>query len=229
MENKRKLTDLEKHIYNKHLAISRSKRNKPFKLKRDFSDIEDTEKHKYLSRISVLVNKHSEINLDVFFEAPYELYKDVSYFGLDYFSSMRAIKSYTLYKKQLLLLDPDSQLDSIKESLKFISHFCIDNKIYFHQYHLHKTADLFTWMKHYKENKINIYSIMEFPNIFSTAKQLTEEVQKFFLSSFLDQFHNFYSKYNNSTIIKPYIQKAFPILSNFVQNQLTSSTKPLSY
>jgi len=229
MENKRSLTELEKQIYNKHLAVSRSKRNKPFKLKTNFLDIENTAKHKFLTRISTLVHKHPEINLDIFFSAPYDLYRDVQYFDLEYFASMRAVKSYTTYKQQLLLKDPDLQLDSIKDSLKFICHFCIENNIKFYQYHLHKTADLFTWMKHYKENKINIYSVMEFKDIYSSAKQLTEEVQKFFLSTFLENFQTFYFKYNNSNIIKPYIQKAFPILSNFVQTQLTSSSKSLLY
>ena len=96
------ITELEKLLYNKHLATSRKLKNKPFKLKGDFSDVIKTDKAKYLKRISVLFKKHPEIDPDVFFSAPYKLYPDVEYFGLDYFSTMRAIKAYTNYKKKLL-------------------------------------------------------------------------------------------------------------------------------
>ena len=221
------LTDLEKLLYNKHLAVSRSIKNKPFKFKKDFSDITNTEKAKYLKRISVLFKKHSEIDPNTFFEAPYKLYPDIEYFGLDYFSTMRAIKAYTTYKRQLLLTDPDTQLSDVKKSLQFIANFCLSEKIYFHQYQFHKSADLFTWMKHYKENKINIYAMFGFKNIFSSVKNLAEDVQRFFISDFVDQFQNLYGLFNNSVKLKPYIEKAYPVLELFVEKQLTSDKNHL--
>lgn len=225
MENQNQLTDLEKHIYNKHLAISKIEKNKPFKLKRDFSDIVSTDKHKFLKRISILFAKHPELDQDLFFKAPYKLYPDVIYFGLDYFSTMRAVRSYTIYKKQIFLQDPDSQLEFTKDSLRFISTFCIQNKIHIHQYPYHRTTDIYTWMQHFKQNQISIYSVMEFPDIYSNLRNLSEDVQKFFLSNFVDQFQTIQTKYNNSKQLKPYIQKALPILSNFVNSQLTSNSK----
>ena len=223
MENLKQITELEKHIFNKHLAVSRSEKNKPFKLKKDFSNIVDTDKHKFLKRISILLKKHPEINPDTFFKAPYALYPDVEYFGLDYFSTMRAVRSYTTYKKQLFIQDPDSQLNHVKESLKFIANFCIQNKIYFHQYPYQRHSDIFVWMQHYKQNKINIYSVMEFTNIFSSVKNVAEDVQKFFVGEFVQQFQTLYTSYNNSKELKPYIQKAIPVLSDFVEKQLTQS------
>lgn len=225
MENQNHLTELEKLLFNKHLAVSRSERNKPFRIRKDFTDIANTDKHKFLKRLSVLFQKHPEINPDLFFKAPYKLYPDVQYFGLDYFSTMRAVKAYTTYKKQVFIQDPDSQIEQVKDSLKFIAHFCIENNLYFHQYPYHRTTDLFTWMQHYKQNKINAYSVMEFPNIFSSVKSLAEDIQKIFVSEFVEQFQNLYSSYNKSQELKPYIQKAIPVLSNFVERQLTSSTK----
>lgn len=225
MENQKTITELEKLLFNKHLAVSRSEKNKPFKLKKNFNDIIDTDKHKHLKRISILFSKHPEINPDTFFKAPYRLYPDVQYFGLDYFSTMRAVKAYTTYKKQIFLQDPDSQLEQVKESLKFIAHFCIENNLYFHQYPYHRTTDLFTWMQHYKQNKINAYSVMEFPNIFSSVKSLAEDIQKIFVSEFIEQFQNLYMSYNKSQELKPYIQKAIPVLSDFVERQLTSISK----
>lgn len=225
MEKSSQLTELEKHLFNKHLAVSRSERNKPFKLKKNFEDVVGTDKHKFLKRISVLFIKHPEINPDLFFKAPYKLYSDVQYFGLDYFSTMRAIKAYTTYKKQVFLQDPDSQIEQVRDSLQFIARFCIENNIYFHQYPHHRNADLFTWMQHYKQNKINVYSVMEFPNIFSSVKSLAEDIQKIFVSEFVEQFQTLYTSYNKSQNLKPYVQKAIPALSNFIERQLTSNSK----
>lgn len=222
MESQPELTQLEKLLFNKHLAVSRSEKSKPFKTRKNFSDIANTDKHKFLKRISTLFGKHPEIDPDIFFKAPYKLYPDVDYFGLDYFSTMRAVKAYTTYKKQLFLQDPDSQVEQVKESLRFIANFCISQGIYFHQYQFHKTADMYTWMKHYKENKINVYSVMGFMNIFSNVKGLADDVQKFFIGEFVEQFQRLYMTYNQSQLLKPYMQKATPVLSKFVQDQLTN-------
>ena len=226
--NMESLTELERTLYNYHLRISRSSRNKPFKLKKQFEDLSGTEKHTHLKRLAVLVKKHPEIDLDTFFEAPYKLYPDVEYFGLDYFSSMRAIKSYTMYKKMTFLQDPDTQIESVKKSLRFMANFCIQNNILLHQYPHHRTADMFTWMVHYKENKINIYSMMEFRDIYSAVQSLAEDVRAFFVSDFVDQFKNLYTSYNKSQSLKPFLKKAVEHINNFVSNELTK-TKNKAY
>ncbi len=215
------MSELEKLIYNKHLAVTRSLKNKPFRFKKDFSDIVDTDKHKHLKRLAIFLRKHPDVELNVFFEAPYKLYPDVAYFGLDYFSSMRAIRAYTLYKKMIFLKDPDSQIESVKESLKFIANFCIEEKILLHQYPHHKISDHFTWMTHYKENKINILSMMEFKDVYSSVQTLAEDIQRFFVQSFIEQFKKLYISYNNSLKLKPFLRKAVQQLNNFVSTELT--------
>jgi hypothetical protein len=225
MDSQHGMTQLEKLLFNKHLAVSRSEKNKPFKTRKNFDDIVNTDKHKFLKRISTLFAKHPEIDPDLFFRAPYKLYPDVEYFGLDYFSTMRAIKAYTMYKKQIFLQDPDSQVDQVKESLRFIANFCVSQGIYFHQYQFHKTSEMYTWMTHYKQNKINIYSVMGFSDIFSNVRSLADDVQKFFVGEFVEQFQSLYVAYQNSSVLKPMVQRAVPVLSKFVQQQLTT-TKP---
>ena len=221
------VTDLEKAVYNKHLAVSRSIKNKPFKLKQRFDDLIGTDKHKFLKRISNLFKKHSEIDINTFFEAPYKLYPDVEYFDLEYFSSMRAVKSYTMYKKIKLLKNPDEQVDEIEKSLRFIANFCIQENIHFHNYIRHTTADMCTWFKHYKENKINLYSLFEFTDVFSIATQASQDLQAFFADDFLNHFKTLHSSYNNSNNAKPFVKKAFTVLSNFVNQQLTSKKNPV--
>jgi hypothetical protein len=214
------ITELEKHLYNKHLITSRSIKNKPFKVKKDFADIIDTDKHKFLKRISVLFKKHPEIDPDLFFKAPYELYKDVEFFGLDYFSTMRAVKAYTTYKKQMFLQNPDCQIEQVKASLHFIVKFCIENEIYLHQYPYHRSSDLFTWMTHYKQNKINLYSLFEFSDLFSSVQTLAEDIKRLYVKDFIDQFKNLYVQYQNSKLVKPYLKKTIPILNEFVRKNL---------
>lgn len=222
------LSELEKQIYNKHLIVSRKTRNKPFKVKKDFANVLNTPIPKFLKRLATLFNKHPEIDINVFFEAPYRLYPDVQYFDLEYFASMRAVKSYTLYKKQIFLQDPDSQLESVKASVRFIAQFCIEKKIHFHQYPFHRTTDMYSWIEHYRQNCINIYVMMEFPNVLGSVQQLANDLQKFFLSNFVENFYSLYENYNNSSQIKPFLKKSFPILSNFVSSQLTNSKNPIS-
>lgn len=217
------LTELEKLLYNKHLIVSRTLKNKPFKIKKNFDDVVGTDKHKYLVRLSTLFKKHPEINPEVFFQAPYKLYPDVEYFGLDYFSTMRAVKAYTTYKKTLFLQDPDEQIDDVKRSLEFIAKFCVHSRIYFHQYPFHRTSDIFSWMTHYKENKINIYSVMEFTDVFSSIQNLSEDVRNLFVHEFVEQFKNLYVLYSKSTTLKPYMKKAIPALNNFINQQLTAN------
>lgn len=208
-------------LYNKHLAVSKSLRRKPFKLKKDFSDIVDTEKHKHLKRISTLFKKHPELDPDLFFKAPYMLYPDVQYFSLEYYSSLRAIKSYTTYKKTIMLQDPDQQIESVKNSFKFIANFCVQNKIHLHNYARFQLADNYAWMTHYKQNKINLYCLFEFSDVFTSLKNLAEDVQRFFVGELLDQFQTLYINYNKSQHLKPYVKKAFPVLSDFVHKQIS--------
>lgn len=215
------LTELEKLLYNKHLAVSRSEKGKPFKLKRDFRDIVGTPKHKFLQRISTLFKKHPEIEYDTFFRSPYRLYPDVEYFDLEYFSSMRAVRSYTMYRKMQFLQDPDSQLESCKESLHFIANFCVKEGIHLHQYPFHRNSDVFTWMSHFKQNKINIYTMMEFSDVLSAVQSLAEDVQKFYVGQFVENFKSLYINYIKSEKLRPYLKKAFSTLNNFINRELT--------
>ena len=172
------MTEFEKQIYNKHLAISRSSRNKAFKLKKDFSKFEDDARYLYIKKLSIFFTKYSEVDMDMYFSAPYKLYLDVEYFDLNYFASPRAIKSYSIYKQELEQLSPDKQLDDVKKSLQFIAKYCLKNNISLDKYIYHKNIGIHPeWMYHIKLNNINLYSLMEFPNILDSINELSEEDQ----------------------------------------------------
>ena len=223
------MTDLEKIIYNKHLAISRSSRNKPFSLRSNFEQLENEPKVTIpLKRLSIFFTKHNDVNFDTYFIAPYALYPDVQYFDLSYFASPRGIKSYTIYKQQLLKTSPDEQINDVKESLIFISRFCIENNIQLPRYITFTKSKIEPeWFYHYKTNKINLYSLMEFENLSIIINKLPIDEKELLLGDFGVNFFTYKNKYNNSKELKTYLQKAFLKIKLFVDKNLNSSkTEP---
>lgn len=218
------MTDLEKRIYNKHLAVSRSLRNKPFKLKNDFNDFEDSPKYGSIKRLSIFFNRYPDINMDIYFMAPYKLYSDVQYFDLNYFASPRAIKSYTIYQQQLQQLSPDKQINEIKESLVFISRFCLQHKIQLHDYPDFKLQGMEPeWVYHCKQNKINPYSLMEFTGIFPYINEMPFDERELLLGNFGRNYLDYRTRYNNSKELKPFLSAAFTKLKFFIDKSLKSS------
>lgn len=221
------MTELEKRIYNKHLAVSRSLRNKPFKLKNNFTGFEDDSKYISVKRIAVLATKYPDLDLDTYFMAPYKLYPDVEYFDLGYFASPRALKSYTIYKQELLHKSPDSQIEDVTDSLRFIAKFCIDNSIDLTEYPTFCLKGIEPeWMYHIKKKQINLYSLMEFSNISDLINQIPSDEQELLLGDFALRYFDYKSKYLNSSKLRPFLQEAFIKIKLFIDKNL-NKTKQL--
>ena len=72
------MTDItlsEKNIYNKYLAVTRSSQGKPFKLRKQFDDLDD-HKTACLKKLSLFFNKFKHVDMDDFFSAPWRIYND---------------------------------------------------------------------------------------------------------------------------------------------------------
>lgn len=95
-----------KRIYNNHLAESRKARKKPFRLRKDFTNLKPSV-IRTLERLESFFNKHKQIDICDFFKAPYEIYPNDEYFDLDFFISYKAISTYNLYKKSKSELNTD--------------------------------------------------------------------------------------------------------------------------
>ena len=176
------MTSFEKHIYNTYLAVSRSSNNKPFRLRKNFDKIDATQ-FVHIKRIAVFLKKFPHIKVEEFFKAPYSLYSDEKYFPLDYFSSLKATKSYTLYQKKAINLDPDSdeQLANIKQSLVHILNFCTEARVDPQIYINHKTNNEYTFMVHLKEHKVNVYTLLGYEMFEKNLKSRDPEVIKFII------------------------------------------------
>ena len=79
-------------IYNTYLRVSRTKKNLPFKLRKDFSDIQKEERYPILLKLENFFKRNPYVNLNDFFEAPYHVYEDEKDFILDFYLSQKAVK-----------------------------------------------------------------------------------------------------------------------------------------
>ena len=124
------MTAAEQYIYNCYLETSRKLNNKPFKYRKDFEGFEEKEEYILVSKLSRFFAKYSNINIKDFFEAPYFVYNE-KYFDLKFFTTQKAIKSYTAYQNKFLPENPDHEqsIQKIKDSFIFLYNFFKDKGI----------------------------------------------------------------------------------------------------
>lgn len=209
------LSDLEKNIFNCHLASSRSAVNKPFKLRKKFDNIDDSTRY-YLGRLMVFFQKFPEINMRDYFEAPHKVYSDSAYYDLAYFASPKGVKTYSLYKKQRNLSDLDSQLDFVKEGIKFIGEFCMENGLTLEEYI--EGGELPLWLTHAKENHLVPATLFIVPNVVDRVAQMGPELAELYLGEFGLNIRNQKIYYIKSQKLKPYIEKITPKLKQLLEN-----------
>lgn len=89
-------TDFEKAIYNVYLKESRSAKNQPYKLRKDFSKVNSTITL-CLKKLSDFFIKHKEIKPNDFFKAPYSVYPEGDTFDLKFFTTQKAISVYKIF------------------------------------------------------------------------------------------------------------------------------------
>jgi len=198
------LNDFEKFIYNKHLSCYKKNNNKPYNLRKDFSDLDDSTVF-YVKKLSLFFNKFKKINIDDFFNAPYKIYKDEKFFDLKYFISPKAIKAYNLYKNQNESCNPDSE-DCLKytlDSIKFIKQFCKENNISVLNYLDYTKNDetLPSFITHLQEHKINLYTVMGYTNAVAKLNKHFE-TYKFILGNILENTDNIYNNFIRSKKLK---------------------------
>lgn len=187
-------------IYNTYLRNSRLKRNLPFKKKIDFSGMENDPKYATLLKLENFFKRNPYINLNDFFEAPYEVYSDEKYFNLDFFLTQKAIKVYNIFEKKKLLLDPDADLQrsAVIAGLEFIYDFCKNNSLTLDQYMGHKTNALSTVFIHLKEKNISIYNCLGFADFQNIMNQHNYEMLEFMLGDTISKISFFRTKFYSS-------------------------------
>jgi hypothetical protein len=208
------LTEIQKSIYNTHLATSRQNQNKPFTIRKDFENFETQkpEEYSYLLKIEQLI-KSCNLNLKVYFKSPYTIYKDTPYFDLQFYTTQKAIKCYTIYIRlmQNKLPDDKDQLEFIKDSLVFIKDFCIEKNIFLRDYFNFKIGETPAWALHLITYKISIYLLIGLELLNFNIRQFFSELCPDDREMYLGDIDKLYPKYKqnilNSKMAKPLILK----------------------
>lgn len=220
------MTEQERNIYNKHLIISKALRNKPFKRRVDFTEFEQDTRYLYIKKLAIFFSKYSDIDIDVYFTAPYKLYPDTAYFDLQYFASPRAVKTYSLYRKEQDLKNPDEQIEFIKQSLHFLASYCIEKKIQLEEYSRYKETSIEPeWMYHIQKSKISRYSLMEFSGIHDIINQTPKDEVALLLGDFGTNYTDYKYRYNCSKTLKPFLVKAHEKIKFFIDKKLAQPQK----
>jgi hypothetical protein len=217
------LTQEEKAIYNSYLIASRTIKNKPFKLRQDFSSLED-QTYIALKKLGFFFAKNSNIRQIDFFTAPYDYYGKENHFDLSYYLTTRALKCYTLYQKKKTTQDPDSEsnIDRCKECCSFIYKFCKENSLTLQEYKsiINGTTPLI--IQHLREHKINFY-ILHGLQCDRTIKQVEVDLLDFFVSDFQNLLNETRVNFQRSTRLKNVIREAFSIIEKqLLKSKITS-------
>jgi len=214
------MTDFEKLIYNKHLAETRSNQNKPFKLRQNFDNIDESTRL-YLTKLSNFFKKHKNININTFFKAPYKIYKDKPHLGLDFYLGMKAIKLYREYINKLNRQSPDSvdAKKSFKQSVAFVINFCKEKNIKFTEYvNFKEEISMNAFFEHLKHGKITLYFLFMFPQFESELKNIDVELRRHILGEIYDDIPKMRVKfYNCNQETKDVFKKIFEMTKKVLE------------
>ena len=206
------MTEFEKLIYNKHLAETRSNQGKPFKLRQNFDNVDESTKL-YLTKLANFYNKQKNININKFFKAPFAIYKDKPHLGLDFYLSMKAVKLYREYINSINRQSPDSDdaKMSFKLSMEFVIKFCKEKKIKFSDYvNYREENSMNSFFEHLKHGKITLLFLFMYPSFESQLKTVDVEIRQHILGDTFNDIAKMRVKfYNCSEQTKSIFKKFF--------------------
>ena len=209
------ITEQQQIIYNNFFISSRL--GKPFKIKKDFSNLEE-EKVVALQKLSRLFNNYPNLIQEDFFMAPHKLYPDESYYPLEFYTKPKAIKCYTQYRKQLEIQDPDSpdSLRRLAESLKFVVKYCVENDLQLSDYEVNIEKSMPCFVQHLKDHKINYYTLH---SLTFKKPQIESRILDFIFPDFYEVFQKTKNKFFASQKMRDFAKKAKIKLETKLNNE----------
>lgn len=219
------MTPNEQQIYNTYLRVSRTARGQQWRPRKDFEGFTDTKDGYYVQRLAMFFGKFPQIHVDDFFQAPFSLYPDEKFFGLNFFITQKAINAYSVYNKQKQEESPDAanQLDFMMKSMAFIGKFCQENQISLANYLDFKIGISYAFAIHYKHKRISIYSLLFFPKFEKNVYLLEPDERMLFFDSDSPNFTKFKTRLHISSKAKPLLQTGFHRIDKFLQTSQSSN------
>lgn len=211
-------------IYNTFLKISRTQNNKPFRYRKDFQDFEKEKVYLPTLRLKSFFNRNPQIKMEDFFTAPYVIFESDkgSYYDLDFYNSLQAIKVYTLFNKKTMMDDPDTefQLQKIRDGLNYIKTFCISNNIPLEKYLDFKSQQTNDFLIHLSHKYISIYNIFPLKDLDKHLNYYDFELLSFILKDLAPRISYFRTKFLASTKAKQLATIGLQKIENIIKKQL---------
>jgi len=210
------LTDLEKQIYNAYLIASRTAKDKPFKLRQDFTKIDD-KTYIILKKLSLLFQSNNNVSISEFFKAPFEYYPDTTYIDLQFFATPKAIRCYSFYKKKKETLSPDCKenIANCKQCCTFIMRYCVENNLTLNEYKSINSGTTPLVLQHLRDHNINFYVIhgLECDRI---IRQVEPDLLEFFITDFNQLLNNTRINFQQSVKLKVVIRESFRLIEEYL-------------
>lgn len=208
------ITKKEEAIYNSFLYASRSVKNKPTKFRRNFDNMSDKDVV-YLKKLSSFFERHRNISFSNWFIAPYKVYSADDYFDLQFFTTRKALKCYTIYMRDREVESPDSEeMEALMKScLSFIYNYCKDQNITIDEYKRRSEENLPLILLHLKEHKINFYMLHAL-EADTTIKSVETSILNFIIEDFWTTFSQTRTAFMGSKTLKEKTRKGIKIINN---------------
>jgi len=98
--------------------------------------------------------------------------------------------------------------------------FCLHQKIEVENYINYKTGLVYSWMNHYRERQINIYSLMEFSNLIKTIDETQIDILDMFSSDLSNKIIKFKTRYNSSPKTIEFVKRGTEKIKDYVKKEL---------
>ena len=187
------ITENEKSIYNTYLATSRSAKNKPFKLRKNFAKLETDDNYIYVQKLARFFDNHPNIKQQEFFKAPFVLHPEED-FHLEFFTKPRAVKTYVNFLNYIDSLPWDSEyhMQQSVKALKYIKRFCEQRSISsVEDYMVYKSNNLYPdWFIHAKQRFINLPTLHGLPNVLMSTNNFPADITEMFVGDFISQYYS---------------------------------------
>lgn len=217
------ISEKVKTIYNQYLIAHRGNKNLPFKIRKKFDEtFEKSDKMASLLKLEAFFDKHPSINIKHYFDAPYKLWPDED-FDLPYYTTLKAIKAYKLYKANILdYLTHEEIKQQILDSVRFIIPYCLEHKIksleeYFNNHKGWGGTPI--WLIHTKQGKLSLFLFCEY-DLVNQVDSLSKETQEIYLDGSVLDYKNYYRK---DTKLQKLVRAAIININQFLKTKLDTT------
>lgn len=216
------VSEKEKRIYNSYNISYRKANNKPFKIRKDFTDLDPTT-ILVLHKLSSLFERNPTINIDDFFIAPYKVYDSQTYNPIDFYLTRKALKCYTVYKTEKEKENPDSDevIERCKAACSFLYKFCRINNITLDQYKSMIVGTMPIIVQHLKDHSVNFY-VLHALDCNKVLRSVGQELLDFLIPDFNIINNETRINYSKSTKLKHTLSKALDIIKQQLEKQTTT-------